>query len=245
MAELDILSIVATPTLKLAVEFVPADPTPASYTVTAVAGAATYTASGAGPVISVQVLKYGVEYTVTVTAVTPNQTGVSSTVTPAPVVSNSAVLRQKLYDIVAGAGLTMDGRSLLVLADKYQRPRSFSKEPKSTAWPVLEVRIPKLNSTTLASGFRRREAWDVDLYLSEASEDSDQAVERLTLLMDKIRNAVDGVQNLGLAYLSIVDDGWSWSAPLDPIDNNKVQTLPFRLTVMFDVQVTKLPYARV
>lgn len=244
MAELDILNVVTKPTLMLAVEFVPASPAPASYRVDATVGAVTYTATGQGPVINVQVLKYGVEYSVTVSAVSPNETGAATLVTPAPVVSNAAVLRQKLYDIVSAAGLTMDSRSLYVLADKYARPRSFAREPKSTSWPVLEIRHPKLAATTLQSGFRRREGWEIDLALSEAAEDSDQSIERLTLLMDKIRNAVDGTQNLGLAYLALVDDGWTWSSAGDPIDNNKTQTLVYRLGVMLDVQVGKLPYAR-
>jgi hypothetical protein len=249
MAALDILNIVVKPTLRIAVEFTPVVPAPDDgYRITVAHDAYIVTATGDGPIIECQLLRHGHVYGVTVTALyTPEAdvVGASTNVTVAPVVSASAILRQKLYDILSAASISLDGRALTIPANKYGIPKTYEgKEPVAQNAPILQIGTPFLVGSEFSSGFSRTDVYAVDLMLFEASGPTDDGNERAILLMEKIRNAVDSTSNLGIGYLITVDKSWQWAAASEPERVKDGLMLTYRLTLPVQTQIGKLPYQR-
>ena len=248
MAQLDIRAVVIKPTLAAVVEFEPAGEAPIRYRVAAVQGGdAPVVAYGTTEIITLPgPLKYGKNYSFSVTAEYPDNQEIAGAATVQSTdieTSLEEIVRQKLYDILAGAGIEIGGRPLRFFADKYGQPASMLTENAvSKSPPVVEIELPVSRQDLAGTAARRIEMLECPIQMIDSAQDPDSGFRRLAILYAMIRAAINGTRNLGLPGFGVVDQSWSWRAD-DPVIEGKLVGLEATLIVPFPNQtVGALPY---
>lgn len=212
-----------------------------TYTLTlTAAGHTTVTATGtASPIWVSTALDYGITYTAAIAKGTDTGTG---TVVATGTFSRSQILRQQIADLIRAAAVTDAGaRSLTILSDANYAPRCMREsDAPGQACPFVEILHPRLTGTRWASGIRQIEQYEARLRVIDAGQDEDSAVERVLLLADKIRNAIDTTDSL--STFGIVDNSWSW-AYAEPVIDERLTALEISLQMQVQAIAGVLPYS--
>lgn len=231
MTAFGIKTLLLRPTLTLYVDFGKA-PGATLYTITAqdrVLGTEVVTATAAGPPASLPALAYGRVYDVTVTAGDDTTAAVELSTTRD--FSRSGFVRQRLWEIIEGAAITLEGKRMHVFADAYGRPRVLNAQDAiASRLPACEVGQPRLIDGRLVS-IRSEDTYETGIRVFVGASDPDQGLERAQLMAERVREAIDRTSMLGM--IGVHNGAWQWTTRGEPEWEKNVVALELvmRLTV--------------
>lgn len=244
---LEIKRTVLMDTLNLVVEFEPVeDPDLAEYHITATDGDYVVEATSTDTIVRLPRVKPGKLYSVQVAALNddsePLVVGDSVDVDTTLTTTNARILRQQIVNILKDAGLTVGPHIVRIYSDKYGRPRSLSENDSVVKTPAIIVEYPITRISAPASVARHSESLEVELNFIDTVEDEDSGFARLDMMFAKVRHAINATKNLGLAWLGVVDQSWTWTcSEPDSEDKLVAQTAILRVDLP-QVVIGQLPY---
>lgn len=232
-----ITKITVLPDFRIAVQFTCSlEPLPASYTIVARLNGVNTTGTTTSNIGFVGPLLHRATYAVTVVDGDNDSNAVNVTIDPE--VSYESVIRQAVSNILHEATLAIDGRTINLLHDDLQRPKTLKRrEPVGTAYPFVEIGSCYQSQRNLQTRVRAHCEYSVPIRIYDVAGDDDAVIDRLTYVATLIQTTIDVVPNLRLAGLLVSDWSWWWTASEPEASEGKSRAWTYQLVLTVPVSV--------